>query len=605
MLYATDEQIAPVRSAPLWQDCATPTFSWTPVLVGTTLGAPPFYTQTLTLNWTAETTDWYRVLQLNCANESFALNLNFVAVNPGGEYLSLSDVPYKALYVACCIGWSVILAVWSVNWLRYRMWNVSLQRVLTLVPFSKVVFSIQLLYFWRLSSTTGHAPQTLFWTAFVCVALSRTSVFSCLMLTAKGWSITRRHMDGEWTRLGVLSACLFGAHALYAYVGGFALFALVLMYVWVLRYIFHAIAENARALSANVELLRSHAPPLLLQHMDVQQTPVWQKLQLFKRLQVVMVAFVCADVILHLWATVFTRDTPWIEELAEHILDAVLCVGVGWTFRLRPFHPFFFRITNGPPQHQQAQVPAHQQPQQHGARLGGSTDAAHSLLLAAHAHAAAAAATTPGAIDTAAAGAAATSRGSGAGAGSDAAARQPLIRSDSLAVSIASPNGASGAAGGTAAVVRPSPLQRWQPGMPVPALPAPGTWPVDDAGSGGGADATGGGSAAAMAPIILVQNPFSDGHNDVALARPAYEPPAHVPTPTPSRGVAGGAGTSSARLSSGSFVAALNPAVAAALMAPRPSTATAAGRGGGAAGGGAPAVGDGTIARLPALPASD
>jgi len=121
-------------------------------------------------------------------------------------------------------------------------------------------------------------------------------------------------------------------------VNGFVLFFLVIMYVLMLRYIFSSIVENTTHLSNQIAILRT-VPTL-----NITKTPVWQKQKMYKRFQVAMVLFISVDVIFHLWATIFLSATPWVEDAMEHFISALMVLCVGYTFAMRPFNPFFFRV---------------------------------------------------------------------------------------------------------------------------------------------------------------------------------------------------------------------------------------------------------------------
>lgn len=53
----------------------------------------------------APSTDWYQLFFANCPQATFTATANINAQNPGGEYLSLSEVPYPMLYTICTLVW--------------------------------------------------------------------------------------------------------------------------------------------------------------------------------------------------------------------------------------------------------------------------------------------------------------------------------------------------------------------------------------------------------------------------------------------------------------------------------------------------------------------
>jgi len=117
--------------------------------------------------------NWYRLLQLNCFEESFEVYLSYIAMNPNGEYLSLSQVPFKALELYAAVGWGILTLLWCINWWRYRFFNVKLQRVITVVPLVKMTVALANLYYWRAESSTGRQPTSLYWVCFFLLGVAR------------------------------------------------------------------------------------------------------------------------------------------------------------------------------------------------------------------------------------------------------------------------------------------------------------------------------------------------------------------------------------------------------------------------------------------------
>lgn len=172
--------------------------------------------------------------------------LSYFAVNPGGEFLSLADVPYKTLYFVTPIWWAALTVFWLLNWVRYRNFNVrydrmacfvvppsrslhratrSLQRVMTLVPFFECVLALCLHFYWDHLSRQGAGARCappcvraltpcLAGTESAQLALAVLLVravgdfifFLCLMLAAHGWAITLDGLDWRQWRKCVPSA---------------------------------------------------------------------------------------------------------------------------------------------------------------------------------------------------------------------------------------------------------------------------------------------------------------------------------------------------------------------------------------------------------------
>jgi hypothetical protein len=235
-------------------------------------------------HYVADSSEWLHLYFLNCHNETYTLKVTVVAQNPGGEYLSLSDTPNETLYAVCTAIWFVISTVWTMNWFLYRHFNVSLQRMMTLVPLCLLLISIFSLINWREVSRTGKATKGLGYVSRLLECITIGVVSLILMLTAQGWQITKTHLDRvDRRRLIVMVTLLSVSQETYKLVGGLLLFFLVLVYILVFRYMFTSIAAICALLANQQSILRSTVG------VNLRTTPAWTKLQMMKRFQGILV----------------------------------------------------------------------------------------------------------------------------------------------------------------------------------------------------------------------------------------------------------------------------------------------------------------------------
>lgn len=337
-LLCTDAEIEPLRNAQFSDVCAKPRFDYVQCKWQENMGLG--HDMKTRHKLIADSRDWYRLLQLNCKKDTYLGSYDLTAINPGGEYLSLAEVPYKMLFLVAIVAWSLLLVAWCANWLRYRFFNIKLQRAITSVPFIQIAVSIASMFYWRERSSTGYEPEALYITMFMLSCLSKGIFFICLVFIGKGWGITRNQLGTqELKRIWGMIILLMVAQGVYSKFKGFLLFFLVIMYVLILRYIFASIVENSSTLHTQHQLVRN-----LNVTNNSSPTPVSIKLQMFKKFQVAMVIYISVDVIFHLWATIFLQSTPWIEDMMEHAITALMAIGVGVALHLRPFNPNFYRI---------------------------------------------------------------------------------------------------------------------------------------------------------------------------------------------------------------------------------------------------------------------
>jgi len=67
--------------------------------------------------------------------------------------------------------------------------------------------------------------------------------------------------------------------------------------------------------------------------------PVFDKFQLFKAFQTIMVTYVFIYSLIIVVIIFFLTNSPWIEILLEQALELFLFLGIAFVFRLRDFEP--------------------------------------------------------------------------------------------------------------------------------------------------------------------------------------------------------------------------------------------------------------------------
>lgn len=334
-LFCRDFNLSPLRTSTIEQVCTTPLLTAVSCLWQTQIdNSRP----SADLAIKAPSKDWYYLLQLNCQNIPYHLRIKYFAENPDGEFLSLSDVPFKLLFAFLGIGWTILTLIWMFNWIPYRYFNVNLQSVVTIVPLLQTVFCYISYLLWVTRSQSGIEENQYFWASLVLQGLCKSALFASLLLIANGWGILRDSLGrNEILEILGLSAVLGFCYSLYIYFGGFLLFLVVLSYCLALRSVFASVLFYSHTLVAQFHLLRQF-------DVDHSSTPAFSKFQMFKKFQTCTVVYICVDVIFHLWAKIFLRQVPWIEELVEHALLMMTVFLVGIIFRMRPFRPYVFRM---------------------------------------------------------------------------------------------------------------------------------------------------------------------------------------------------------------------------------------------------------------------
>jgi hypothetical protein len=287
-----------------------------------------------------EEKDWFNLVQLNCDGISYQLELGFIAENPGGEFLSLSQIPNKYLYLVLGIGWAGIGILWSFHCFRYRAFNISLQLMMLVVPGAQVLDCFLWNYLWELRSSTGVDNFILKYSLIVVDSVLQGVLVFALFLLSEGYGILVKRI--ERTRLRnilVLVLALIVLNAVYEYFGGFVMFSVVLFYCVALRIMFSSILKSSNKLLRQISLLKDA-------RLDSANSPAAEKYHIIKRFQNFTVGFLCTDVIFQLWAKIFLQKTSWICDLTSECLLLIYSVTILYTIRMRPFYPRLWLVEN-------------------------------------------------------------------------------------------------------------------------------------------------------------------------------------------------------------------------------------------------------------------
>lgn len=343
VLFCSDSSIDSVRSASFDDVCASNTFNYVNCTWQVKLGSAlarnePTDLYSTTFNYTIQYTDFYRLLVLNCAQQTYDLYIQDIAINPGGEYLSLAEVPYKKLFIGLFAMWAVVASVWSIHVSFYFKFNVALQTVMICLPISKALICIPQTIYWNVASKEGHYPVSWGWLVLITSSVDRAVWLGILWLIACGWKITRNETDETHRKMMTfLLVTVVFAYIIFSMYNGFLIFLILISYVANLRFIFIAIVENAQTLLLQYHHLQSA-------HISTEKLPLNDKLRMYKHLQIILVLYICIDVVLQLWSTLFLRSVPWASDLLAHLVSTSLCIALFYLFGLRPFNPYLFQI---------------------------------------------------------------------------------------------------------------------------------------------------------------------------------------------------------------------------------------------------------------------
>jgi hypothetical protein len=280
------------------------------------------------------TQDRYRFLQLNCKEIEWSGKLSYVAMNPGGEHLSLTLVPYKTLYHVLVFVFMATLLTWLLHWVRYWRWAILPQLALTALPAAKMVQCFSLLLYWRTCSITGRMPTALYVFSFGVSMITRTLLFLLFFVLACGWGMfTSRVPRPLLLRILAIVAINTVGLAMYHLGMGMAVIIVLLNYA-ILWQAFGLICFISR------RLIDTQAQLLLSVDIAPSKTPLADKSRALTLLHSTVGLFILADLTIHLWSSVFAATAPWAEDTLENVSVWALWSLIAWGgYRMRPFNP--------------------------------------------------------------------------------------------------------------------------------------------------------------------------------------------------------------------------------------------------------------------------
>ena len=305
--------------------------------------AVPFVGPTLHLSQPSVAAREYLTFVLaRCGGGDVRGKASYTILNPGGEHLGTDIAPLPLVYLALLGGWLVVVALWMVNLCQFRNHHVNLQRMMALVPVTKLAGVGLRAYYFHTGQETGDLPSSVLYFWYLVYVLYKASFTAALLLIAKGWLISRPSLDPReqrgvfWT---IFSFCIL----LLAYIffpsfqTSYGLLLLCAVYFWIMHTVFQSSARNVQALSVQVAMIRQHG-------VDPSTTPVPARVRLFARFRGFMIFYVLADLGITVIVGLVLTRMLWVENTAHELVDLLFVVGVGWTFRMREFNPYFYEI---------------------------------------------------------------------------------------------------------------------------------------------------------------------------------------------------------------------------------------------------------------------
>ena len=296
------------------------------------------------------TAEYLTFVLANCGGESVRGKASYTILNPGGAHLGTDLAPLPTAYMALVGGWAVVLVLWVLNLCKFRDHNVVLQRVLTLVPVAKFISVGLRMAYYQQGAATGDLPSSIMYFSYIVYILYKAAFFSVLLLIAKGWLISRPSLDESEQRslfCIVMSFCLMlvGYAFFPSFQSSYGLLMLCGVYFWIIHTVFASSLRNVRALEMQIYMIRQHG-------VDPATTPVPARMRMFYKFRTYLALFVFSDLLITTVVTIALTRMLWLEITLHEVVDILFFIGIGWTFRMREFNPYFYEIPIAQSAHQ-------------------------------------------------------------------------------------------------------------------------------------------------------------------------------------------------------------------------------------------------------------
>jgi len=282
----------------------------------------------------------YYFLVSNCNYTVYNVMFDYITLNPHGQQLSSAEIPNPVLHMILLVIWFLIILAWCFNWIKNRTQKIKLHGCITLFPLTKFAYCCASLYYWRHLSTNGINTQSSVIIMGVFYILFEVIFYSVLLVIASGWGISRDDLGKDKILVASVAVGLtIALTASYALQGYFTLL-IVIIYVVILVVIFRNTNINIAILQEVVREREREADPNIRGRNTIQE-----KFTMFKRFKLIMLSYLIAEMTILFLRVLFLDVYPWIYQLLTEILQLVMFICIGWTFRLRASN-IYYRLAN-------------------------------------------------------------------------------------------------------------------------------------------------------------------------------------------------------------------------------------------------------------------
>ncbi|XP_022097771.1 uncharacterized protein LOC110983113 [Acanthaster planci] len=276
-----------------------------------------------------------RVAEAQCKGRLVLMN------NKGYSHLSKDEGSLPPIYKTLLVLWIVLLALWIVNWFKFRQYSNRLHKLLFVAPSFKFLLLILTLAWWEVIAATGYENTSLQMCRDMVQSTEIAMLFMSMMLAAEGWCVIRpRIRNIRCVLIPGLFLVFLGSSICVIWVHNYFMAFAVCSIVFVIYRALKWCTYNLDYLTQQVLRSLHTAAEKRLRFRGVSiAKQLTEKRNIFVRLRLVCAIYTIVFAVTVTMST-FLTEYAWARTLAAELPEVAAFAALGLIFRLRDFGPF-------------------------------------------------------------------------------------------------------------------------------------------------------------------------------------------------------------------------------------------------------------------------
>ena len=272
----------------------------------------------------------YRAVLYNCDHFSskYIINVHYKNLN---SLLSADVTPCFSSKIPSFVLIGIILLFWFTNWFKYFTLKNLLHMLITIsMLFYLIYLIVQYFEIKHMDTSDSHTPLTEIKIILVCI--SQITLFSILLMAAKGWSIVADTLNIFHI---VISILISAASIIPLTIINNLYLDNYEIPVTIIAAFFMAVYIRELVSGVNKASLKIYAHLLVIARsgIDATTTPIFYKSKIYKSLSISLISYFILTALMMIFSDIFYIPF-WISELINDLLNIAVIATVMWFFRL-------------------------------------------------------------------------------------------------------------------------------------------------------------------------------------------------------------------------------------------------------------------------------